>query len=563
MHLHRYLFLLAATLLSAVVRADAIDSLIQSFDRSPSVETANRFLDILHRGGLVAEPVTFSRSIHPDSLKMQMWYWATEYYHAIQQYENAVEYAQQALPLCKSGGDRGIEGDLLNLLSICYVRKGDFRNAAVYAKQCNALDMKQGDPDCISSSLNTLAGIYMSSHQPKEAEKYILQALKYAQKADNPARLAVINGTASEVYKNLRNDTLALKYGLRAYEIEKQIGRPDKAAMRQTLIASALVGLQRPTEAKEVLLQAIPELRKAQNFHSLGIACNHMGLLLIQEHNETEAVSYFQEALKIFLEQGDIYNEALCRRGLYQALRDSNPQEAMQHNDRYNELRDSLYDKDTGELLSRFAAEYGNEELLLANENMQKAQRIVLGIMAIVSILAVIAVWAYIAVRNRRQQQRASHLLNRIDKVTRQYEVMRMGGTEVGERDNTEDPETEGIQSSVFNEEDRKFVLQFVKAVDQCIENQECNVEAIATAMCMSQATMRRRVFETTAETPKVVISAIQMQKACVLLKQSPELPINEVALRCGYGETANFSRSFKRTFGVSPSQFGKNKSND
>lgn len=557
-----FLLLLAIILCHGAARAaksgqqNPIDSLIISFDRQPSVATANKFLAILHHAGLAEEPVTFTAQTHPDTLRMQMWYWVTEYYHAVQQYEQATKYGLRALPLCQAGGDRQIEGDCLSVLSICYVRMGDFKSAAKYAKLCNEIDMQMGAPDNISSSLNTLAGIYMSNHQPQEALRYILQALDYAAQADNPARLAVINGMASEVYKNLKNDTLALRYATRAYEIETALGRADKAAVRQTEMASALVGLQRAAEAKQVLLKAIPVLRESKNLHSLGIACNHMGLLLIQAHEPEKAVRYFNEALEIFTAQSDIYNEALSHRGLYQALYDSQPREAMLHNMRYNELRDSLYDKETGELLSQYSAELGMEQLLRENEGMQRSHRrtLLYGSAAVI-LIALLALVAY-RIHSRRQRKHTMELMEKVDHVSRQYEVMRMGRGQDEADGKGQQSEEATSTAEALSEQDREFILRLVDAVEEAISQRSCNVESIASILNMSTATLRRRILEATGDSPKAVITAIQMQKACILLTQHPNLPIGEVAQRCGFDETANFTRAFKRSLGLTPSQF-------
>ena len=141
--------------------------------------------------------------------------------------------------------------------------------------------------------------------------------------------------------------------------MEKNLGRKDKMAIRQAMRANALIALQRDAEARQALDEAIPGLRISGNTHSLGIACNQMGLLMHQVQNDSAAVRYYNEALKIFLSQHDLFNESKSRHGLYEALRHSNPDLAMEHNDRYNELRDSLYDEKTGQLLSKYAVEYG------------------------------------------------------------------------------------------------------------------------------------------------------------------------------------------------------------
>ena len=558
------------TCLAAWADADKVQKQLESFEPAngkTQIALANDLMKTFKEEEILDETIQFSLGTHPDTLRMQVWYWAAEYFYALQDYQQSVAYGRHALPLCK-GTD--MEADCLSILSLAYFRMSDYKRAAYFAKECYKLDEVTGDPDIMSSSLNTLAGIYIGANQPKEAEQYILKAIQLAQQVNNPARLAVINGMASEVYKNLHNDTLALQYATRAYEIETALGRTDKAAVRQTEMASALVGLQRAAEAKKVLLEAIPVLRETQNLHSLGIACNHMGLLLIQEHTPQEAVRYFNEALDIFTQQGDIYNEALSHRGLYQALYKSDPTQAMLHNHRYNDLRDSLYDKETGQLLSKYAALYGNEELLLENETMQRNhRRVLLYGGALVCLLALLT-WIIYRMHVRRQRRHTAELMQEIDRVSRQYETMRIG------RDNLPPAPSQGEgatavdtsisplseeQGEVLDERDREFILRLVEVTDAAIARRECSVDAIASDLNMSTATLRRRVIDATGDTPKAVISAIQMQKACILLSQHPDMPIGDVALQCGFDEIGNFTRTFKRTFGITPSQFARDES--
>ena len=331
--------------------------------------------------------------------------------YGIQSYDAAEQVALEALPACKGSE---VEGDCLNLLAIIYIRKGDFNQAVKYARQCYAFDEKSGDPDAMSSSLNTLAGIYMSMRQPKEAEKYVLKAIEYAKKADNPQRMAVLHGMASEVYHTLKQEELSLDYATKAYEMEQKLGRQDKMAIRQAERASALISLHRDSDAKMALDEAIPGLRESGNIHSLGIACNQMGLLMHQFHNDSAAVRYYSEALKIFVSQHDLYNESKSRYGLYEALRSSDPVQAMEHNDRYNELRDSIYDENTGELLSKYAAEYGYDELQAENSEILRSRRIYT--MACVVIVALLlALLAFALWRHRRDRRRMRELIHQIE----------------------------------------------------------------------------------------------------------------------------------------------------
>ena len=328
----------------------------------------------------------------------------------------------------------------------------------------------------------------MSMRQPKEAEKYILKAMEYAKKADNPQRKAVLNGMASEVYHKLGQEEQSLDYATRAYQLEQQLGRKDKMAVRQAQRAASLISLKRNVEAEKALGEAIPGLRESGNRHSLGIACNQMGLLLHQQQNDSAAVRYFNEALKIFLDQKDLYNESASRKGLYEALRDTDPALAMQHNDRYLELRDSIYDSETGELLSKYAAEYGNYELQTENEEMQRTNRLYLIIGIVVLILLLLGWLLHYRLMRRRQrlqQELNAQLQQSLDKLTAE-----------NKRLNQQDEE-------VVSDESREFQLKIIGIVNQQMEKGDVSVDSLASELCLSTTQLRIRINDLTGETPQ------------------------------------------------------------
>ena len=456
--------------------------------------------------------------------------------YSVQQYDEALRYAELSAEALRHEHSIEGESDVMNLMALIYVRKGEFNEAVKCARRCYEIDVKQGDPDNISSSLNTLAGIYMSMRQPREAEKYILKGIDYAKKTDNPQRMAVLHGMASEVYQHLGNHERSLYYATEAYEMEKALGRKDKMAIRQAERAPALIALERYDEAQKALNEAIPGLRESGNLHSLAIACNQMGLLMHRADNDSAAVRYYHEALDILIAQHDLYNESRSRQGLYEALRQTDPAKAMEHNDRYLELRDSLYDKDTGELLSKYAAEYGVGELKAENRQMQNY--IIIGVvgLAVLVCLGSILVWWM----RRRQKQRIAQLIKQIEALKPQPTVVEEQPDEVVEEDN----------------EDHKFLMKLVEVVNASLPTGHYGVEQIAQEMNMSVQTFRRRLLSATGESPKAFISALQMERAAKLLTDNPDMPISRVATLCGYDETNSFGRSFKRFYNLTPSQY-------
>ena len=479
--------------------------------------------------------------------------------YGLQQYDEAQRLAEQSVEMMRSERNLDGESDVMNLLSLIHVRKGEFNEAAKCAHRCYEIDVKRGNPDDISSSLNTLAGIYMSMRQPREAEKYILKGIDYANQVDNPQRMAVLHGMASEVYHHLGDDQQSLDYATKAYEMEQKLNRKDKMAIRQAERASALIGLLRNDEARQALEEAIPGLRESGNLHSLGIACNQMGSLLRQTHNDTAAVRYYNEALQIFLAQHDLFNESYSRKGLYEALRNTDPALAMEHNDRYLALRDSIYDKDTGELLSKYAAEYGNDQLQAENAELEKSGRlyIIIGVVAVAAVLCLGMV--LIGWLRRREKRHIEQLIRQIETL-KSAVAPQISEGEPSEQSNysdyPENSENSETSDQSENSEDHRFLMKLVKVVNASLPTGHYGVEQIAQEMNMSVQTFRRRLLSATGESPKAFISAIQMERAAKLLKDDPDLPISRVATLCGYDETNSFGRSFKRFYNLTPSQY-------
>ena len=207
--------LLALCPVTALAQQHAIEKALDDYNRAPSAETANRFFSLLDQEEFTEEKIHFSTQVPADSVRQQVWYWASEWFYDKQDYNKSRDFGLKALKLYHGASDS--KADCLNLLGCIYVRLGDFKNAAVYAKQCLNIDMASGDHDRISSSMNTLAGIYMAAHQADEAEKLIVQAINHADLANNPARKAVLLGMASEIYHALTQEEKALDYAQQAY----------------------------------------------------------------------------------------------------------------------------------------------------------------------------------------------------------------------------------------------------------------------------------------------------------------------------------------------------------
>ena len=465
--------------------------------------------------------------------------------YAIQQYKEALETAKQALPQCKG---KDTEADCLNLLAIINIRLSDYEEAAKYAKQCYALDEKTGDPDVMSSSLNTLAAIYMGANQENEAEKYVLKGIEMAEKANNPNRMAILQAMASEVYHAQGNDQKALPYIERAYEIDKQLGNEPRAMVRLAQKASVLIGLHDYQQAEQVLNEVIPYLRKTDDRQSLGIACNKMGMAQYALKHEAKAIEYYREAADIFMSLNDPYNEIHARKGLYEALWKQDPDEAKQQLDRFTSLKDSIYSKTTADKLAKYNAEFGNDWLQIENHEQRRAKLWAFLAAAIATILAV-AIWLFMRRRQKQEHQLNAELSDRIRELSEKYNIL----NEQYDNVIATDKQVNGEELSIG---DRQFLEKTTNIVNELMQSGQIDANHVAERLNMSLFQFRQRLTAIIDETPQSFIQNIRMRRACHLLDNHPEMNISEVALLCAYNDTPNFTRAFKKNFGLTPTQY-------
>ena len=551
-----YRIIIPLLLTSLGTTAATPDEALEAFNRKTTAATANAFFESLLEEEFIDEGTDFAEGTPTDSLQQQVWYWAAEWLYDRQQYEMAEAYGLKALP--KYSPSNPEKADCLNILGCIYVRMGNVKQAANYAKQSVEIELQGGDHDRISSSLNTLAGIYMAGYQAKEAESIILQALEHADKVDNPGRKAIILGMAAEIYHTLGNDDKALPYAEQAIEIEEQLGRTQKLPIRLSQKGSALLGLHRYEEAEDIYRQIVPQLKAMGDYHSYAIALNRLGMSLLCQNRPQDAIPYYKEAADLFSRMGDLYNEIHSHRGLYESYWNIDPDSAKAELDLFDLLKDSLYTHSTAEALSRYNAEFGNEQLQKENAEVRLAHRrtVIIGT-SLILLIAVVA-WLILRHHQRRWQRQMQELVKEVEQMRLCLDGKGKASPTPQDADGEDAlaEELAKMEEKGMAREDTTFLLRVIEAVNEAMPAGNFGVEQIAAALNMSIQTFRRRMQDTAGETPKAYIQAIQMERAVTLLTDNPEKTISQISELCGFSETSSFNHTFRRIYGCSPSQF-------
>lgn len=409
-----------ATPVDKMTFPEALKEFDKADDKSQR-KLAKRMFDILNEEETFDEPHSILSNWPADSIRAEVWLAASQYYFFEQQFKEAVKYGKSALPLLKGGKDKVKLADCLSYLSASYARIADYANAIKIGKEVLEMDRKDGDKGAISDDLSNLAFMYLSSDRPADARTYILEAIQNSSAAGDSAKMAIQMGIASEVFQKLGDNAKALEYSTKAYEIDSRAGREGKAAIRLCQMAVAQMAMHRMADARRNLLKALPVLEKVGNMQSYSIACNQLGSIALTEKNPALAAEYFNKAIDFFAKSGDMYNESKSRKGLYEALKDSDPRAALVQLERVCVLKDSLYQHEIQEATSEYAAKYENEKLNEQQKVLQRTlqyeqrqRRTVILSAAIIILLAVCAIVLLIHLNRARRQR--NEILRREEK---------------------------------------------------------------------------------------------------------------------------------------------------
>jgi AraC-like DNA-binding protein len=256
-----------------------------------------------------------------------------------------------------------------------------------------------------------------------------------------------------------------------------------------------------------------------------------MGMTLLAQGRNNEAIRYFREAAEIFSGNGDLRNEMHSRKGLYESYWGEYPDSAKVEIERFNNLKDTLYNNATAESLAKFDNEFEAMWLRLENQKQRTRGNIILTICVILGLLWIIT-WTCLKKRSKIKEESLNNLISQLKGESQPEE-----------------------QYPHLNDTNKQFLKQLVNSIMGRISDKEYSVEALASDMCITSGHLNRKIKSITGITTQQYILRIRMEYAKHILLNSPDFTISEVAYKCGFEDAASFSRAFRRTFEKSPSQ--------
>ncbi|NPA35520.1 MAG: response regulator [Chlorobi bacterium] len=103
---------------------------------------------------------------------------------------------------------------------------------------------------------------------------------------------------------------------------------------------------------------------------------------------------------------------------------------------------------------------------------------------------------------------------------------------------------------------DKKFLNEVIEAIERNLSDSGFGVEELAREIGLSSSQFYRRLKQLTGQIPNVYLRNYRLQRAAELLTGNEGLNVTEVMYRIGIESGSYFSTSFKKLYGVSPSEF-------
>lgn len=325
-----------------------IDSLNQVYinaDKSAKIEIVNRFSQELYDKGITDSLYHVTKSGGSEKAEAMMHYLIAEYYYDQELYEAARDHGLKANDYARKRKADKFRSDVLGVLSSAQFRLGDYNGALNSLLEAYQVDKSLDDKELISSDLNSLAAIYLAVGQPLPGIKFIEKAIAIERELGRNDRLATRLGIASELYLLADMPDKAMEAIDEAYQIEEQSGKTEKVAVRMIQKGAVLEHMSELDEARAVLMKAMPVLVAADNTYSMAVGYNQLGSIEQKQGHPESAAAYYKKALEQSIKCGSPKVERIAERGLWQTLRQSDPNVALIHLERYTVLTDSLHDK--------------------------------------------------------------------------------------------------------------------------------------------------------------------------------------------------------------------------
>jgi tetratricopeptide (TPR) repeat protein len=279
-------------------------------------------IDLLHRLLMAANPSGSDPASNPnESIQINILIQLGLAYFSLSEFNQAIDFYDQALSLARKLGDRNGEANSLNNLGNAYCSLGQYQQAIQFQQQSLGIRREIGDLNGEAASLGNLGVAYLSLGQYQQVIHLYQQSLEIHREIGDRNGEAASLGNLGVAYASLGQYQQAIQFQQQSLEIRREIGDRNGEARSLCILGLAYDSLGQYQQAIQFQQQSLVIYREIGDRNGEAGSLNNLGLAYYSLGQYQQAIQFQQQSLEIFREIGDRNGEAKSLNNLGLALK--------------------------------------------------------------------------------------------------------------------------------------------------------------------------------------------------------------------------------------------------
>lgn len=428
--------------------------------------------------------------------------------------------------------------------------KGNYDSAAASAFKALSIFEDLRQTEGLAHAYSLLGLIHDDWDHFEKAKYYYQKGADLNIKIQHKYNLGYSYNSLGGLYLKREKYDTALLYHRLALQLREEIKDWEGVSQSYNNIALIYVRSNDPDKAIDYYLRSLPISKRLNSRNRIAIIERGLGELYTAKRQYALAETHLNEALAIASDMGNkkIQKEIYKRFTELEEQR-GNFSKALAYERKNRAYTDSLFDEQKAKQIAELETRYETEKKAQTIQVLQRDKKIeslIRNILVAVLVLTMIGAVAVYRIQRYRERKNREHLSLQIDYLTVKYKELSDQRQAIVD---LEQPTAEG--------QDERFLKRVLDVVEKYIAEPLFGVEKMAEELGVSRANLLRKLKSTTGLPPSDFIRSVRLKRAAHLLRNRAD-SVSQIALMVGFEDQSYFAKSFRRHFGVSPSEYAR-----
>jgi AraC-like DNA-binding protein len=442
------------------------------------------------------------------------------YYESVSNFEKVAEYAYQIIDICEKNNTHYKLSEAYTVLGIVNQELKEYEKAEVNFEKALALYLKFGDKRSRATGYHNLGLVSGLMKKYDQALAYYAKALALDIETDNLRGIYSNYISLGSASLNAKNNADAIAYYTKALTTAKQLSGKYAASF-----------IHNDEDALSIIYLGFSEA-------------------YFNNHQYDKSLWYADTSLVHAKNSGD----KVQLKDVYEALTDiqkakNNFQTALGYHELAALYRDSVFNDTKLEQIKNLEVKYETEKkeqtirILERDKKIESLWKKVLlaGLALVIYVSASVILLLRYRVKKSRElfDLKIDFLIAENKELSRKYR----------------NSSTDFRSSPAFDSYDQQILKKAFEIVENNIADSLFGVEKMAEEIGMSRTSLHRKLKSITGFPPSDFIRNVRLKRAAALLRSQAD-SVTQIGFSVGFEDQSYFSKSFKKQFGVSPSEY-------